>query len=68
MLNEDFGHKEKYKCRKCPHRWIILVVSFPVICGTPRGSSWLGRYDLVNLEAPKSGQEPLDGYKYLMKG
>jgi hypothetical protein len=36
---------------------------FPVICGTPRGSSRLGRYGLVKLEAPKNGQEALVGYK-----
>ena len=32
-------------------------MSFPVICGTPRGSSRLGRYGFVKLEAPKNGKE-----------
>jgi hypothetical protein len=48
-LNEEYGHEGQSKCRKDPHRWIELVVSFPVICGTPRSSSRLGRYDFVNL-------------------
>jgi hypothetical protein len=39
------------------------MCSISVICGTPRGSSWLGRYGLVKLEALKNGQEALVGYK-----
>jgi hypothetical protein len=42
-------------------------VPFLVICGTPRGSSWLGRYGLVKLEAPKNGKEALVGYKSMSK-
>jgi hypothetical protein len=41
----------------------LAHTSFLVICGMPRGSSWLGRYGLVKLEAPKNGQEALVGYK-----
>ena len=32
-------------------------MSFLVIGGMPRGSSWLRSYGLVKLEAPKNGQE-----------
>ena len=32
-------------------------MSFPVIGGMPHGSSWLGRYALMNFEAQKNGQE-----------
>jgi hypothetical protein len=40
------------------HRWIVLIMScFPMIGGMPHGSSWLGRYALMKLEAPKNGQE-----------
>jgi hypothetical protein len=34
------------------HRWIIHVVSFPVICGKSLSSSRLRRYGLVKLENP----------------
>jgi hypothetical protein len=43
-------------------------VPFRVRCGIPCGSSWLGRYGLVNLEAPKSGQDDPTGYKSYSKG
>jgi hypothetical protein len=49
--------KDSVNAGKTTHRWIVLIVSFLVICGTPRGSSRLGRYGFVKLEAPKNGQE-----------
>jgi hypothetical protein len=52
-LNEENLHEGKSKCRKDPHRWIVLVVPFSMICGEPRSSSLLGRYDFVKLQAPK---------------
>jgi hypothetical protein len=54
-LNEEYGHEGHCKSRHDPHKWIVVVISFLVICGTPRSSSWLGSYGLVKLEAPKYG-------------
>jgi hypothetical protein len=44
---------------KVTHSWMdsTRLYHFLVICGMPRSSSRLGRYGLVKLEAPKSGQE-----------
>jgi hypothetical protein len=40
------------------HSWMDSThCTFPMICGMPRSSSWLGRYGLVKLEALKSGKE-----------
>jgi hypothetical protein len=56
-LNEEYGHDGQCNLWEYYHRKIVHVMSFPVRCGTPRGSSQLGRYGLVKLEARKSGQE-----------
>jgi hypothetical protein len=48
-LNEEHGHEGHSKCKKEPHRWIILFVLFPMICGTSCISSRLWRYDFVKL-------------------
>jgi hypothetical protein len=43
------------KCIQNSHRWIFLIMSFPMVGGTPRGSSRLRRYALLKMEAPKYG-------------
>jgi hypothetical protein len=56
-LSKEYGQEGKCNYRENYHMQIVNVVSFLVRCGTPCGSSQLGRYGFVKLEAPKSGQE-----------
>ena len=49
-------------------RWIVHVMMFLMICATPRGSSRLGRYNFVKLEALKSGQESPSWLQVFVKG
>ena len=65
---KEYGHEGQCNCREDYHKWIVHVVSFLVRCGIPRGSSLLGRYILVKLEAPKSGQEAPSWLQVLVKG
>jgi hypothetical protein len=67
-LIKEYGHEGQRNCREDYHRWIVHVVLFSMICGTPHGSSQLGRYGIVKLEAPKIGQEAPSGYKSWSKG
>jgi hypothetical protein len=39
-------------------RWIVLVMSFPVVCGTSHNSSRLESYGHEKLETPGLGNGP----------
>jgi len=67
-LNDKYGHDSQCNYMEDYHIWIVHVMSFPVKCGMPHGSSRLGRYGIVNLEAPKSGQETPSWLQVLVKG
>jgi hypothetical protein len=43
--------KDNVNAVKTPHRWIILIMPFLVICGIPSCSSWLGSVEHAILDA-----------------
>jgi hypothetical protein len=56
-LNNEYGYEGQCEWRQENDLWIILSVSFRVICGMPHDFSRLGRSGLVKSKALKNRQE-----------
>jgi hypothetical protein len=48
-LMKVFGHEGKCTCRYNKHGWIVYIMLFPMVCGTPHGSSWLRRNEFLKM-------------------
>jgi hypothetical protein len=48
-LMKVFGHEGKCTCRYNTHGWIVYIMLFPMVCGTPHGSSWLRRNEFLKM-------------------
>jgi hypothetical protein len=48
-LMKVFGHEGKCTCKYNTHGWIVYFMSFLVVCGTSRGSSWLRRNEFLKM-------------------
>jgi hypothetical protein len=48
-LMKIFGHEGQNTCIYNTHGWILYIILFPVVCGTPRGSSWLRRIEFLKM-------------------
>ena len=48
-LMKVFGHKGQCTCRYKTCGWIVYIILFSVVCGTPRGSSWLRRNEFLKM-------------------
>jgi hypothetical protein len=55
MLTDENEVEENYKYIQDPNRWIVLDMPFPIVDGTPRSSSWLRSFEVLNLEAQNNG-------------
>ena len=48
-LMKVFRHEGQCTCIYNTHGWIVYIMLFPVVCGTPRGSSRLGINEFLKM-------------------